>query len=147
MLGGVHLHTVFEQLPIIPPDAYTPEQIEFISSRVLELTYTAWDIRAFAQDMGYDGPPFVWDEERRAQLRAQLDALYFHLYDISRDDADYILSTFPTVRRKDEARYGTYRTRDLILSYYDAYAGGNLSAWFGRDEDREPKVHDALPDG
>ena len=34
---------------------------------MLELAYTAWDIRAFAHDMGYDGPPFVWDEEHRDQ--------------------------------------------------------------------------------
>jgi len=38
-----------------------------IAGRVLELVYTAWDIRAFALDLGDEGPPFVWDEERRAQ--------------------------------------------------------------------------------
>jgi len=142
-LGGVNFSFfVFRQLPVIPPDGYTPEQVEFISSRVLELTYTAWDIQAFALDMGYDGPPFVWDEERRAQLRAQLDALYFHLYGLSREDADYILSTFPIVRRKDEARWGTYRTRDLILSYYDAYARGEMDAWFGTEEGRAARVHE-----
>ncbi|MEN6545261.1 MAG: hypothetical protein ABFE07_04400, partial [Armatimonadia bacterium] len=134
---------VMYQLTVIPPDAYTPDQVAFISSRVLELTYTAWDIKAFAEDMGYAGPPFVWDEERRAQLRAQLDALYFQLYGLTREDAEYILSTFPIVRRKDEARHGTYRTRDLILSYYDAYAKGEMEAWFGGEEEREAKMHQA----
>jgi hypothetical protein len=143
MLGGVSLtYFVLRQLPIIQPDAYTPDQIAFISSRVLELTYTAWDIQAFAEDMGYAGPPFVWDEEPRAQLRAQLDALYFHLYGLTREDAEYILSTFPIVRRKDEARHGTYRTRDLILSSYDAYVKGNMEAWFGREEERAARVHE-----
>lgn len=75
------------------------------------------------------------------QLRAQLDALYFHLYGLTREDAAYILSTFPIVQRRDEARHGTYRTRDLILSYYDAYNKGDMEAWFGRDEERAAKVH------
>ena len=53
----------------------------------------------FAHDLGYEGPPFPWDDEERRHLRARLDALYFHLYGLSRDDASYVLSTFPIVRR------------------------------------------------
>ena len=53
-------------------------------------------------------------------LRAELDAAFFHLYGVSREDIDYILDTFPVVRRKDEARYGEYRTKRLILEIYDA---------------------------
>ena len=104
---------------------------------MLELVYTAWDIRAFARDLGDEGPPFVWDEERRAQLRA---------------DVDYIMSTFPIVERKDRAAHGTYRTRDLILGYYDAYASGArpaLHTWLGPEEKREPTRHsmETLPEG
>ncbi len=111
---------------------------------MLKLVHTAWDIRAFARDLGDEGPPFVWDEERRAQLRAQLDAIYFHLYGIERADVEYIMSTFPIVERKDRARFGTYRTRDLILSYYDAYATGDpeaLDTWLGPAEKREGRRH------
>ena len=46
--------------------------------------------------------PFVWDEERRAILRAELDSLYAHLYGLTRDELVYILDAFPIVRRKDE---------------------------------------------
>lgn len=63
-----------------------------------------------------------WNQERRAVIRAELDALFFRLYDISREDVDYILETFPIVKRKDEAKYGTYRTKDLILAEYDRMA-------------------------
>ncbi len=101
----------------------------------------AWDIRAFALDLGDEGPPFVWDEERRAQLRAQLDAIYFHLYGIERADVDYIMSTFPIVERKDRAAHGTYRTRNLILSYYDACAAGALHTWLGPAERRAARRH------
>ena len=92
----------------------------FISLRVLELTYTAWDMEPFARDLGDDGSPFRWDPERRSLLRAELDAAFFHLYGMSREDTDYILDTFPIVRRKDEERYGEYRTKRLILEIYDA---------------------------
>lgn len=65
-------------------------------------------------------PPFMWDEARRAQLRAELDGLYAHLYGLTREELAYILETFPIVKRKDVARYGTYRKKELVLAAYDA---------------------------
>ena len=53
---------------------------DWLLPRVLELTYTAWDLEPFAQDCGWSGPPFRWDEERRFLLRCELDAAFFHLY-------------------------------------------------------------------
>ncbi len=55
-------------------------------------------------------------------MRCELDALYFHLYQIPRDDADYIMDTFPIVKRKDEAAHGEYRTKRVILEMYDQMA-------------------------
>lgn len=55
----------------------------------------------------------------RRVLRAEVDAIMFHVYGISRDDAAYILDTFPIVRRKDEAIFGEYLTRRLILENFD----------------------------
>jgi hypothetical protein len=37
---------------------------------------------------------------------------YFHLYGIGRDDVDYILETFPIVKRQDEQAHGAYQTLD-----------------------------------
>jgi hypothetical protein len=122
-VGGTNFNFyIVQQLPVIPPHTYTPELLDFIVPRVLELTYTAWDLQPFAQDVGYNGAPFVWDEERRFLMRCELDALYFHLYGISRDDADYIMETFPIVKRKDEAQHGEYRTKRIILEMYDQMA-------------------------
>ena len=78
----------------------------------------------------FTGPPiapFVWDKARRFQLRCELDAAFFHLYGLNRDDTAYILDTFPIVRRKDEAAHGTYRTRDTILALYDQFAEASTS--------------------
>lgn len=130
-VGGTHLtYSYLKQLPVIPPDTYTkpapwsPGQtlVDWILPRVLELTYTAWDLEPFAQDCGYDVPPFRWDSDRRFILRAELDAAFFHLYGISRDDAAYILDTFPIVRRNDEKAHGQYRTKNVILQIYDQLA-------------------------
>jgi hypothetical protein len=53
-------------------------------------------------------------------IRCELDAAFFHLYEIGREDADYIMDTFPIVRRKDETKFGDYRTKCTILEIYDA---------------------------
>jgi hypothetical protein len=76
-------------------------------------------LAAFARDLGWDGAPFRWNSDRRFLLRAELDAAFFHLYGISRDDVDYIMDTFPIVKRKDEAAHGDYRTKLRILDVYD----------------------------
>jgi len=154
--GGNLNFYVMKQLPILPPETFASESAvisrQWISSRVLELTYTAWDLEAFALDCGYSGPPFRWDEERRFQLRCELDAAYFHLYlgtpaewgadspqlremfPTPRDAVDYIMETFPIVKRKDIKRTeakndsdevtteGTYITKDTILTIYDEMA-------------------------
>jgi len=111
---------------------------EWLLPRVLELVYTSHDLAPFASDCGYDGPPFPWDEERRFQLRCELDAAFFHLYlgteqewreqgtpellgyfPAPRDAVAYILDTFPIVKRKDEQAYNEYRTRRVILEFFD----------------------------
>jgi hypothetical protein len=127
-IGGTSLNFfILEQLPIIPPATYhgpsrwSSELLrDWILPRVLELVYTAWDLEEFARDLRYGGPPFRWDAERRALLRAELDAAYFHLYGHGRDDVAYIIDTFWVVRDRDVRDHGEYRTKQLILECYDA---------------------------
>ena len=130
---GTHLTWyIVEQLPVIAPAdydrAFGPTTARaLVRDHVLRLTYTAHDIAPFARDLGHDGPPFIWNEEERRHLRARLDALYFHLYGLSRDVAAYILDTFPIVRRHDETAFGHYRTKAMILAYFNALAAGDTS--------------------
>ena len=122
---------ILEQLPVVAPDAYDLRlgdrtAADLVRDHVLRLTYTSHDMAPFAHDLGHHGPPFPWNEEDRRHLRARLDALYFHLYNLTRDDASYILSTFPIVKRQDEAEFnGRYRTKDLILAYMNALTAGD----------------------
>lgn len=134
-VGGTHLnYFILEQLPILAPEKYLETDLEFILSRVLELTYTSHSMRAFAHDLGYDGPPFAWNEERRAGLKADLDAWYARAYGLTRDQLRYILDpadvmgagypseTFRVLKSNEMARFGEYRTARLTLAAWDAQA-------------------------
>ncbi|MEU0434780.1 DNA methyltransferase [Streptomyces sp. NPDC006290] len=126
-ISGVNLNFfIVKQLPVPSPAQIAPHA-PWITPRVLELSYTAIDMAGLAADAGDTGTPFHWDQDRRQGIRAELDALFFHLYGISREDAAYILDTFPIVRRKDEAKYGSYRTKELILTEYDRMAAAGLT--------------------
>ncbi|MFI6434135.1 Eco57I restriction-modification methylase domain-containing protein [Streptomyces sp. NPDC050759] len=129
-LAGTNLNFFqFEQLAVLPPGAYEAEEpyldgrvADWLGARALELVYTSSSMASFAADLGDDGPPFRWNEPRRELLRAELDAAFFHLYDLDRDEVDHIMETFPIVKREDEATHGTYRTKTLILDIYDRMA-------------------------
>jgi hypothetical protein len=151
-VGGIHMtFGLVNQLPILPPSTYgqpcpwSPDDsiTAWLLPRVVELTYTAYDLKSFAQDCGYYGEPFRWDEELRFQLRCDLDAAYFLLYlgtgdwqpaqgesgadftglkeafPTPRHAVAYIMDTFPLVRKADEEKHGTYRTKQRVLEIYD----------------------------
>jgi len=124
---------IVEQLPLVRPGQFEAKIgkrkiADFVRGEVLRLSYTAHDLEPFARDLGYDGPPFKWDEDDRRHRMARLDALFFQLYGISHDDAAYILDTFPIVREEDEKVFGRYLTKDLVLAYMNAVAAGDLSS-------------------
>jgi len=140
-IGGTSMgYFILKQLPALPPQNYSPAAMSFIVPRVLELTYTAYDLQPFADDLWREAsaeqralferqwleshrnftkktgessipenlatfapsrfnsppyvfpyPPFPWDEDRRAVLRAELDAYYARLYGLNRKQLRYIL--------------------------------------------------------
>jgi len=119
-LGGNSLgFFILKQLPVLIPSNYSPLEIELIKLHTLELTFTSFNLKAFAIDCGYDGQPFIWDEERRFLIRCELDALYFKLYRLNREEVDYVMDTFPIVKRKEEEKFGEYRTKRVILEIFD----------------------------
>ena len=185
---------VLEQLPVLPPTIYMPNLLVVIVPRVLELVYTAWDIKPFADDVWSEAdaglrtaieaqwqenvqatggghanaqppdwlsvtavpdtrytkpgtpfphPPFKWDEERRAVLRAELDALYAKLYGLTEEELRYILDpkdvygpdfpgeTFRVLKEKEIRQYGEYRTRRLVMEAW----GRMRSNWDKRRDD------------
>ena len=134
--GGLHLnYFTMRQLPAFHPAAYAmpapwePQvQIrDWLLPRVLELTFTAWGLKGFAEDCGDDDSPFIWDPERRFQLRSEIDAAFFHLYGISREDTAYILDTFPVLQQSEVRAHGEYRTKRAVLETYDALAAATAN--------------------
>lgn len=120
---------IIRQLPTLTPDTYLQHigktgttLASWILPRVLELSFTAWDLQHFAQDCGYAGAPFTWNEHRRFLMRCELDALFFHLYKIKPLEVDYIMETFPIVKRRDKAAHNRYRTKAVIISIYEEMA-------------------------
>lgn len=187
-LSGLHLSDyLVEQTPVIPPSQYTPEDSTFIIPRVVELVFTSWDLTEFINQMwNYCRPevqalilklrgdgsvaapawlvtkppfsPFVWEEDQRTQLRAELDAYYAHLYGLTRDELRYILDpkdvfsedfpseTFRVLKEKEEKEYGEYRTRRLVLAAYDELAKTDRFAGEKRESAIEaPKGRSMVP--
>ncbi|RZL83056.1 MAG: restriction endonuclease [Rhodococcus sp. (in: high G+C Gram-positive bacteria)] len=130
-LSGTHAtYSVVKQLACPTPATFAQEAswqagqtfAEWVTPYVLELSYTSWRLQPYAQEMGDDGAPFHWDPDRRALLRADLDAAFLHVYGLTRPEAEHILDSFPLVRKYEERDYGEYRTRRLVLDAYDRMA-------------------------
>ena len=139
-LGGTSLtYFILKQFPILPPFFYDNPALAFIVPRVLELTYTSRSMAPFARDLGYDGPPFAWNEDRRALLRGELDAWYARAYGLTRDELRYILDpadvmgpeypseTFRGLKNNEVRKYGEYRTARLVLDAWDRLERGELA--------------------
>ena len=108
-LGGTNLtFNYMQQLPIPPPAVVNRESVwasgpirEWIGRRVRHLN---------------DGAPL----SVRRQLLAELNAAFFHLYGLMRDDVGYIMESFPIVKRTDIMNFGDYRTMLETVEAYDA---------------------------
>lgn len=158
-IGGTHLkYHVKKQIVNLPPDRYTEADLAFIVPRVLELTYTAWDLQPWAEELvsawktetGDWKPgtpeairrspltPFPYDPDRRAILRAELDAYYARLYGLTEEELRYILDpadvmgedypseTFRVLKDKERKEFGEYRTQRLVLAAWDKLERGEL---------------------
>lgn len=135
-VGGTHLtYGYLKQFPMLPPERYSEGDLRFIVPRVLELTYTTQSLAHWAEDLGHTGAPFAWNLNRRAQLRAELDAYFARLYGLARDELRYILDpsdvmgedypseTFRVLKDNEIRQFGEYRTQRLVLAAWDALEG------------------------
>lgn len=176
-IGGVNFNFfIVKQLPLVKRKKLDLQTISKIAIPVIELVYTSWDIKAFADDVwkeadeelkaairkqweencaatgghtwsppewhedfgvkqeeteGCPLPPFKWDEDRRARLKAELDAIYAKLYGLTTEELRYILDpqdvygpdfpgeTFRVLKEKEIRLYGEYRTRRLVLEAWE----------------------------
>jgi hypothetical protein len=150
-VGGTHLNFFLaKQLAVLPPEIFSDAELNSIVPRVLELTYTANDLQSFYADVVFEnvtwdtrigserGQSWRWNPERRAILRADLDAIYARLYGLTREDLRYILDptdvmgadypseSFRVLKDKEIRLLGEYRTRRLVLEAWDRMEQGEL---------------------
>jgi hypothetical protein len=157
-VGGLHLNYMYlKQLPVLPPGGYSEDDLEFIISRVLELTFTSHSMTSFAKDLGHVGVPFAWDEEGRADLRSELDAWYARAYGLTRDELRYILDptdvmgadypseTFRVLKNNELKKHGEYRTQRLVLDAWDRMERGELHCPAPYDRRKEATTDVSVP--
>ena len=131
-IGGNNIsHVYVKQFPVLHPEFYSEERLKFISSRVLRLIFTSNSMMPFAHDMGFSGDPFLWSLLDREVLRSQIDAFYARAYGLTKDEllfvldpqslkgSDYPSETFSVLKTDEEAKYGEYRTRKLVLREWE----------------------------
>lgn len=160
-LGGTNLtYGYFRQFPVLPPSAYHEAALSFIVPRVMALTYTANDMTEWAKALWNDSTPamrqkmlelngksrefsqensgstlacgpYIYDDIKRAILRAELDAYFARLYGLTRTELQYILAphsvmgedypseTFRVLKDNEIVKYGEYRTQRLVLEAWD----------------------------
>ncbi|MBI4244907.1 MAG: N-6 DNA methylase [Planctomycetes bacterium] len=171
---------VINQIPIIEPEEYHYNLRQRIIINAIEVIFTAWDYKPFADDLwkeadpelrksllaqweenceatngghmdakppewldhdaenGFPKPPFMWDEDRRARLKAELDAYYAMLYGLTDEELRYILDpkdvfgedypgeTFRVLKEKEIRQFGEYRTKRLILEAWEKLKSGKI---------------------
>lgn len=138
-VAGTNLNFfIVEQLPILTPDRYDEpcpwsngQTLEaWISERVLKLTCTAEDMLPLAEACSFTGGSFKseyggrlnkWNDRERAELMAELDAAFFHLYGLNRDDVEYVLSTFKGIHETNPLLPGHPSTAKYIMEVYDRF--------------------------
>lgn len=160
-LGGTTMNYFYKkQMPVLPPSAYHEAALSFIVPRVMALTYTANDMTEWAKALWTDSTsamrqkmlelngknrkfsqensgstlacdPYIYDDIKRAILRAELDAYFARLYGLTRTELQYILDphsvmgedypseTFRVLKDNEIAKYGEYRTQRLVLEAWD----------------------------
>ncbi|QIK72256.1 hypothetical protein G7070_08195 [Propioniciclava coleopterorum] len=126
-VGGTHLkYFTMRQLPVPHPDQLAAKVPwgavswrDWLGSRALRLILDSDEMLQVSREFDATLPNDPWDADQRRWVRAELDAGCFHLFGIVRSDVDYVMETFPIVKRKDEAEFGSYRTKEQILEVYD----------------------------
>jgi hypothetical protein len=127
-IGNVNLNFfLVEQFTMFPPDFYEQKchweknvtLEKWISDRVLKLTCTSNDMIPLAKAAGFMPAVHKWDPAERLDLMAEIDAAFFLLYGIERNDVEYILSTFAGLRNESPDLLAGSNTTTRILQFYD----------------------------
>jgi len=128
---GLHMKPyIMDGLPFpeIEPSSYLGRAL---IDRVLRLTCVSADMRGFRSGVLEStdlpkvlGTPPATDEDDRARLRAEIDALVaLECFDLTRKEYEHILDDFTKLHEREEKPppkgFGEYRTKRLALEAFD----------------------------
>lgn len=158
-IGGITLNFfIAKQLPVLHPDQFSADAKAFIAPRVVELVFTDHRLHDFCSAISGSTVPYSWNPDRRALLRAELDAYYARLYGLNREELKYILDpaaiagedypseTFRVLKNKETREFGEYRTQRLVLEAWDRlseYGRDAVPVDSPKPEHRRPPAVDA----
>lgn len=121
-VGGTNFnHWILKQLPAICYSKIPDKIVEEIVRRAFELTYTTEEYFKEQREYKFIWAPFQWDQKRRSFLQIELDVIFGQLYGLTSEEFEVILEDFPVLQRKEISKYGSYRTKDQILSEFDRF--------------------------
>lgn len=113
-ISGIHLNvTTFDQLPL--PDA-TDADLDCVVPLALELAYTSESLRPLAEQVGHYGPPYTFNEDRREDLRHELDVFFAKKYGFDTSQVRLMMSTFSSLWADEVRRHGEFRTANRLLA-------------------------------
>jgi hypothetical protein len=137
-VAGINVNSYhLMQLPVPNfPSEKSHDLHDPIIFRAFELTYTAHDLSGLARDLAAEFslpsmkmmPPFVWDQGRREIIRCEIDAMVAHLYGLDHHDLEWVLDaqppseSFRVLKDAEKAKFGEFRTKRLVLEYFDRIA-------------------------
>lgn len=151
-VGGINMSTFFvKQFPILRPEQIPDVIVLPIIKRVIGLCYFNHDLDGWAEELWEDLSEeqkkelpqlkrkdcSIYDDEERAVLQAELDAIIARLYGLSTDDLRYILDpedicgtgcineTFRVLKDNELRQYGEYRTKRLVLEAWERFGYDN----------------------
>jgi len=89
--------------------------LSWFSNRATELSVTSRALVSFAVDLGLAARPFLYNEERRFLLRAEIDAAFFVLAGFSMGETAFVFDFLEKVKNRDEQQFGKYRSKAEVL--------------------------------
>ncbi len=129
--SGSMTYTILDSLPF-PRPALSDAFAQQVAPTVLRLICTAPEMTPFWNQMAEHGlvepvPEGVVPASAlvaptaRALACAELDALVaLYVFGLTKDELSDVMDTFEVLRRREERPYGEFRTKRLVLEFYDA---------------------------
>ena len=129
MIGGANFNKfILLQLPMPIPEQIGKMIIsygdksqklpDFLIHRSLRLTWSSHALDSLGEAIAPRQGPFIWNDEERRVLRAEIDATIAHVYGITNEEYAYILDSFTILRDKDTEEFSEYRTKRECLEMY-----------------------------